>query len=460
MENENTENEENAALAAMAAFANAFQDARGRLKRACIDPFAVFERSRTDISTLPKRRPSKSILDFKRDLTGENVLLGRRWGVRGTVVMIVSSTGTGKSVVQTQMAVSFAMGIPCCGLTPKRPFNSWVIQSEDDDDRVATDRDDIFTEMSELHPNIDFDSPAMRDGVRFVDFTSFTGAKFIEELERELFLTPEAERPACIFINPMNAYFGGSLKEGVDCSAFFKGGYLNGQETRGLEYVAKHFNVLVIIFGHTPKPPTPKELGDWVDDPNICYKMCGASEIADAVRSILVFLRCPDSEGTFVFNAGKNGNSLGWTDANGMQTTKSYWRWASSGRHFWEEVPKDEWPGKEIERAEEARTSLDEDVSLMLSRMAAPGLNLELAIMSMKEIGVSQKRARSAFYEIVRNPDKYHVVKNVVPGDNGHFKTLFHTTSAGVPPSAGQLRQDSLSMPSPTGQYEIDDPLF
>ena len=145
-------------MSAMSDYVRLFDDAYGRLRRE--DPaalFAAMDRAAEKIASkdaaatkpiLP-RRPRKALGDFRRDLLGRNVLIGKRWGVRGTVVMIVSSTGTGKSVVQTQMAASFALGIPCCGLDPTRPFRSWVIQSEDDEDRVAIDRDDIFGEWAE-----------------------------------------------------------------------------------------------------------------------------------------------------------------------------------------------------------------------------------------------------------------------------------------------------------------------
>ena len=188
-----TEEQENRLLAAKAAFAVSFLDSGGRLQfanQAAMEAAlngSMFAGAKK--SAVP-RRPRKSLLDFKRDLTGENVLIGKRWGVRGTVVMIVSSTGTGKSVVQTQMAISFALGIPCCGLCPTRCFSSWVIQSEDDDDRVAIDRDDIIAEMSALYPSVDFVSDPVRKGVTFLDFTSYTGAKFLDELEREIVLTP------------------------------------------------------------------------------------------------------------------------------------------------------------------------------------------------------------------------------------------------------------------------------
>ena len=93
-------------MSAMSDYARLFDDAYGRLRRE--DPAALFAAmDNAAAKVIPKvvvvskpllpRRPRKALGDFKRDLLGKNVLIGKRWGVRGTVVMIVSSTGTGKS---------------------------------------------------------------------------------------------------------------------------------------------------------------------------------------------------------------------------------------------------------------------------------------------------------------------------------------------------------------------------
>ena len=284
-----------------------------------------------------RRVPRKSLADFTRDVDLHNVLISGRWGVRGTISMHVSTTGTGKSILQTQSALCFNRGVECCGLRPVRPFRSWVVQSEDDDDRVALDRDDVAAELSRIHPGVDWNEAIAE--TRFLDFTGLTGAAFIETLNNELFVEP----PDAVIINPFNAYFGGNLKDGADASAFFKGGEIRRKETEGLEAVLKRHKVWGWIFSHTGKPPTAKELRDWLNDPFSAYKMCGASEIADAVRSIITFLKCPNHEGVFTFTAGKNGNGLKWTDANGNPCTRALFQWGEGDRHYWRDVGKELW---------------------------------------------------------------------------------------------------------------------
>ena len=81
-----------------------------------------------------KRRP---LIEFKRDKELKNGLIEGGWLRRGQFSMITSTTGAGKSVLCTQMAISWTLGKECCGLKPLKPLKVWVIQSEDDEDRVA-----------------------------------------------------------------------------------------------------------------------------------------------------------------------------------------------------------------------------------------------------------------------------------------------------------------------------------
>ena len=285
-----------------------------------------------------KRIPNKSLAEFKRDTNMENVLIKGRWAVRGGISMHVSTTGTGKSVLQTQAALCFNRGVACCGLEPTKPFKAWVIQSEDDDDRVAIDRDDICEWLTAKYPGQDW-SAAMAE-TRFFDFTGLTGVSFLEHLNNEL----KFEKPDAVIINPFNAFFGGDLNSGKDVSAFLKGGELGRRETEGLEAVLKRKKVWGWVFAHTAKPPTSRELRDWQNDPFGCaYKACGSSHLPDAVRSIMTFLKVPGTDDRFVFTAGKNGSGLRWRDPDGGMTYRRFFRWGDDCRHYWQDVDASEW---------------------------------------------------------------------------------------------------------------------
>lgn len=288
-----------------------------------------------------ERVPRKSLADFRRDTDGRNVLLKGRWGVLGTMSMHVSTTGSGKSVLQTQSALCFNRGLPCCGLEPTRPFRTWIIQSEDDEDRVAMDRDDIVGYLKGQHPGQDWDAAARETA--FLDFTGLTGVRFIETLNGELEAASSGGKPEAIILNPWNKFFGGDPNSAKDCSAFLAGGELGRGETEGIEAVLKRHGVWLWAFAHTGKPPSAKDLKDWLADPYSCYKMCGSSVVPDAVRSIITFLKVPNGDGVFAFTAGKNGAGLGWTDANGNRSTRALFQWGEGGRHYWRDADKALW---------------------------------------------------------------------------------------------------------------------
>ena len=299
-----------------------------------------------ELRAIDKLIPMKPLSEFKRDLEKKNVLIDGRWLTRGGTAMIISTTGSGKSILQTQMALCFNRGIDCCGLHPVRPFRSWVVQSEDDEDRVSIDRNDVVEYLRYQHPVDDKGNPIDWDEAfaqtMFLDFTYIKkGADFLRGLDAKMrFHTP----PDVVFINPFNAYFGGDLKSGADVSAFFKGGTIRGgNETEGLEAILKRHNVGTIIFSHTGKPPTVKERKAWLTDEFPEYKMCGASEISDAIRSAMSILPCTKHKGVFIFTAGKNGSQLGWKDAAGKSFNRALYKWGDHGKHYWQDVPKEDW---------------------------------------------------------------------------------------------------------------------
>ena len=285
----------------------------------------------------------KPLSDFKRDTKEEKTLLRGGWAKKGGTSMSVAAMAAGKSTLATQSVLCFNRGISCCGLTPTHPFNMWVIQNEDDEDRVALDRDCIVEKLSALHPDQDWNT-AIKETV-FLDFTGLTGVKFIEALNEELKTNP----PDGVLIHPFNKFHGCDIMSHRDMSAFFGGGTLERRETEGIEAVFRRHNVWGWFFGHTPQPPTdPKKYREWLNDPHAAYRACGVSEIADAMRSMMTFLRIPGTN-TFAFLACKNGEGLGWTGGDGKPTTRAFFKWSDDGKHFWCDVPKNQW--EEIENS-------------------------------------------------------------------------------------------------------------
>lgn len=373
------------------------------------------------------RVPRKSLADFARDTNQQNVLIKGRWGVRGSISMHVSTTGSGKSVLQTQSALCFNRGIACCGLDPTRPFRTWVIQSEDDDDRVAIDRDDIVEHLREQYPDHDWDA-AMRE-TAFLDFTGRTGVSFIETLNTELNAVKDSpdEKPDAIILNPWNKFFGGDPMSHKDCSAFLAGGELGRQETEGIEAVIKRHGVWLWVFSHTGKPPTNKELKDWLADPYSCYKMCGSSAVPDAVRSIITFLRVPDHDGIFTFTAGKNGNGLEWTDAAGKRSTRSYFAWGGGGKHYWRDLTPDEVAeiggGSTVSDEDALAQAITAVVAAIKAAPVAPLAGVDPLCVLMANSGIARSYVRRAIAAVTASPATHGLtVTQVYHEDVRHWR--------------------------------------
>lgn len=370
------------------------------------------------------RVPRKSLAEFARDTNSQNVLIKGRWGVRGSISMHISTTGSGKSVLQTQAALCFNRGLPCCGLEPTRPFRTWIIQSEDDDDRVAIDRDDILAHLREQYPDQDWDE-ALRQTV-FLDFTGKTGVAFIETLNAELSaVAGTPDMPDGVILNPWNKFFGGDPMSHKDCSAFLAGGELGRQETEGIEAVIKRHGVWLWAFSHTGKPPTNKELKEWLADPYSCYKMCGSSAVPDAVRSIITFLRVPDHDGIFTFTAGKNGSGLEWLDGNGKRTTRSYFAWGDQGRHYWRDLTPDEVAalggGSKMSDEEAMEKAVTAVVSAIKAAPVAPLAGVNAIEVLVPQTGLPRAVIRRAIAAVTADPDAHRLT----------VKSLYHAANRG-----------------------------
>jgi RecA-family ATPase len=66
--------------------------------------------------------------------TTDAILIGHgNWLTRGSGLLIVGPTGSGKSTLDATLAFSFGLGREALGFQPTRPLKSIVIQAEDDD---------------------------------------------------------------------------------------------------------------------------------------------------------------------------------------------------------------------------------------------------------------------------------------------------------------------------------------
>lgn len=291
--------------------AQIIEDQRARDK-AAIDKQRAYEDVKANL---------RNLRDFPEYLTEDknpNVLFrGGPWLERGGGAFIVGTAGIGKSIFAMQLMLACAASVEFCGIVSAAKLRVTYIQSEDSDNRVAHDFADCLMEMREKHPDVDWNDAASR--VDVYNMTGKTGAAFLEALDLYLFdMTLLGKKPDLIVINPLLAFIGGAITDSAYVTPFLRGGRMpDGTETIGLQAILEKHHVGAIIFHHTPKPPTEKEIDAWMKSTFPEYQGAGSADITNWGRSFLMIMRVKGKPGYVCVTAGKNGSRLGWEQIGG-----------------------------------------------------------------------------------------------------------------------------------------------
>ena len=330
------------------------------------------------------------------DEQNPDVLVRGRWLERGGSAWIVSTSGTGKSIHAMQLMLSFALGKPFSGLVPNRPLRFWYVQSEDSPTRLAIDRDDTTAELAETWADTLPD--AWRDAWKRIHFAPIKGcgAEFVNDLAMKLETARNlAVSPDVLVINPFLAIVGGPVVDGSFVTPFLRGGRVANQPTEGLQHVLEHYGVGALIYHHTPKPPTDKEIDSWLKSNFPEYQGAGSSDITNWGRSFITMMRVPSKAGIVCLTAGKNGADLGWDNIDGGY--RQYMAWSRSNgvtgrtRHAWRELTDEEL----AEVTKNANDHLADDALVIVKALKAePQRRADLA---KNNAGLPQRRFRMAW---------------------------------------------------------------
>ena len=375
----------------------------------------------------PKSKRLRSLADFPAVIPEKdnlNILIKGRWLERGGSAFLVSTAGTGKSIWSIQFALSMMVAREFSGLNAWRPFKCWVVQSEDSDDRVSIDRDDIVEglknqcdiEAAETGVRKNYDWDAAVSGTIFADFTGLTGAEFLKALEEELAMTKTADLPDVIILNPLLDFLGGDMCSQEVASAFLSGGKLNGTHTKGLRAILKRYAVGALIVHHTGKPPSENELKGWIKSAMPEYQAAGSSYITNWGRSFITMMKVPGMSNAVMLTAGKNGGGLKWEIIGGAQRRFLVWSDApsvagdGSRRHFWAEPSEGEkmaiLSNLGLQSAEADKAAKD---ALTLAEFLHdhPMTATDLCLGRIPELDMSQRRIKAAYKIIADNPTSY-----------------------------------------------------
>jgi hypothetical protein len=238
----------------------------------------------------PHRLPSSFAILPDND---PSVLLGKRYLNRGDGLVLSGPSSMGKSSMQTQMAVCWALGLPFMGIRPNGQMRSLIIQSEDSDGDIAEVLHSIILRMG-----LTTEQRAMLDtNIRIVTDRVNRGLRFFSALRQHL----QHFKPDIVWINPLQAFMDGDVTESKDLGEFLREG-LNGLNDGSFGYCIIH---------HTTKPATGKERTErlWHE---VMYDMAGGAEIINWARAI-ISLRPQETEGQFKLVLAKRGRRAGVT---------------------------------------------------------------------------------------------------------------------------------------------------
>ena len=356
----------------------------------------------TSLSSFPEYMPEEE---------NPAILIKGRWLERGGSAWWISTAGTGKSIASLQLAFLWTEGLPFAGLTPNAPhLNIWIVQSEDSPSRITIDREDIIEELTEKHPDINWRKTAEK--IKFLKIQG-VGSDFLDKLDSVLDQTlrdDTEQMPDLIIFNPFLAYIGGPVTDGAFVTPFLRGGEINRKTTKGLQPILEKYDIAVLIFHHTPKPPTEKEVDAWVKSPFPEYQGAGSSDITNWGRSFITMMRVKDHPNMVMLTAGKNGGDLGWDEIDGAK--RRYLAYSGKpgitgkARHAWRELTDEEF-------AEVTSAAVQEEKSN--EQILADALKDEpMTYAQVKEFGkqsgMSKNKCEAAWKVVSSAPAKYGLV--------------------------------------------------
>lgn len=322
---------------------------------------------------------------------------------KGGGMFLVSTTGSGKSVLIIQNSTLWAMGKPSFGIKPVRPLKIVIIQAEDDAEEMAYFRNQITEGLVE---DARFDrqaiNKAVKERVLICSMNGCTGERFSERLNSLL----EAHRDIdLVIVNPLLSFAGCDLSRPAEATHFFRELIDPVIKTNDVGRVG------ILFVHHTNKPPAAKDRNGWGTDAFSAYIGSGGADISNWMRAGLALMPCEKLAGVFRLVAGKRGKRLGWTDANGCPTNTKYIA-HSDKRIFWRDATPEEI--SEVSQSSGNRQEVQETTTKTDAKaLAAWACHGDAKSMTdTRNHGMSKfsnLRTRRALAEICDHPEAYNV---------------------------------------------------
>jgi len=244
-------------------------------------------------------------------------LLGKRWLCRKGIALLNGATGVGKSSASVQAMLLWPLEREAFGIKPARTLNLLYVQAENDDG-------DMYELVSGVCNHFQFNDEErdiIRSRIIVVNERSLSGDKFLTRLRRLI----RKHKPDIVWIDPLQAFAGGDLKDPAVTTAFLR---------NGLNPILDETDCAAIVSHHSTKT-IYHDTSEWTQtDWN--YFGAGGAEIANVPRAILN-IEHTTTPGVFKWHAGKRWDRIGWADEEGNPTAKHIYCWHKLGAIYWRE---------------------------------------------------------------------------------------------------------------------------
>jgi len=238
----------------------------------------------------------------------ESELIAHRFLYRGGVMLLLGPTGVGKSALNMQMGIHFAVGRGVFGVEPGACYRGvgmrvLLVQAENDEGDLAEMRDGVLKGCEDL---TDEEKARALKQMVVCTICDRSGERFVEALGGLL----EHHGPfGIVIVDPAFAYLGGDSNSQKDVSHFMR---------ELLNPLLQKHRVGLILAHHTNKPMKGKEKENW-EAGDYAYLGAGSAEWINPARAALA-IRSVGSDRVFELRAPKRGRRLGWKDADGQPT--------------------------------------------------------------------------------------------------------------------------------------------
>lgn len=318
---------------------------------------------------------AKFLFDLQSRTEGDpNELLKNAYLCRGAGLLLVAPTGVGKSVLLTQLLISWGLGRDCFGIRPVRPLKTLLIQAENDEGDLSEMRDGICHGLRLTAEEI----ASVRERILIFTEDARTGAELIALVDHLL----KTYKPDLLALDPALSYLGGESNSQKDV-----GGFLRNM----LNPVIHRHRCAAVIVHHGNKPPSGREKPDFHAG-DFAYLGAGSAEWANWSRAVLA-VRNIGSHEIYELRAGKRGSRLGWKDSDGKSSyTRLIGHSNEPGHIYWRDASDNE-----LDRGGRPKEYSADDI---LELLPAEGLTTtEWQELARSECGVKERR----FYQLIKS---------------------------------------------------------